>query len=462
MTVCIKCGKESESILCGACRETTDIERLCVEILAYRPGCGENPVWDAAAAGLSHAGNFKSVVFALSDRLLPPKREYMKVLSIIGDGANVQKKSRPWFYEIYDKNKDAAGLSSFEINRLRGVALGAYYMDYEYEKAEETAKLLCGAADVPPQAYLNLAEFYMTTRRYDEAARIIAEARARFRDDSEKAGAFNYLEKKNRDRMEKAATGKGEYMPNPKENAAKVQARYIAFISSLGIEAKPPVQKSARPKPIPREDYPDPTETRDCGFDTFVAFDVETTGFDPKKDSIIEIGAVRVINGVVPESGENVFQSFTKTIDRKKLSEYVQELTGITPDDLKDAREVWDVFKDFMDFADGCVLVGFNCISFDSRFLVRAGRYAHIEMKNAFFDVMSYAEKFKRELGIKTPKVSLETLADALSVENPQAHRALSDAVTTAKAFLKLKEMDNPDMPGGLDDMIADIESWDD
>ena len=121
---------------------------------------------------------------------------------------------------------------------------------------------------------------------------------------------------------------------------------------------------------------------------------------------------------------------------------------------------MWEVFADFMAFAGNGVLVGFNCISFDGKFLQRAGRYSHIIMENKFFDVQRYAVQFMETLDLRDKKPSLESLADCLGVENPRAHRALPDAVTTAKIFLKLREMDSGPAEVGLGDLLSDLEEW--
>ena len=142
------------------------------------------------------------------------------------------------------------------------------------------------------------------------------------------------------------------------------------------------------------------------------------------------------------------------------MSEKITKLTGITKEDVKDARQMWEVFPDFMEFAGDSVLVGFNNVRFDSRFLVRAGRYSNIIMKNPQFDVMKYAEGFRPELGIADEKLSLETLSRKLGIENPESHRALADAITTARVFLKLKEMDKSDKTVGIDNLLADLDNW--
>ena len=260
---------------------------------------------------------------------------------------------------------------------------------------------------------------------------------------------------------EKAAAGKKEYMPNPKENKEEIRQRYVDFVTSIGKEVKEPVSTGRSGKnheAIPRDQYPDPVEIREADFDSFVAFDLETTGVNSAMDAIIEFGAIKVKDGQVVDSQQFTFQEFVKPY-KKKISDEVQRLTGITPDDVKDAREMWEVTPDFLDFVGDNVLVGFNCMTFDSKFLVRAGRYSNVIIENKYFDVMKYAGQFKTELGLEG-KISLEDLAEKFNIENPNAHRALADAITTAKVYLKLKEMDGGAGTESVDDMLSDIDNW--
>ena len=122
---------------------------------------------------------------------------------------------------------------------------------------------------------------------------------------------------------------------------------------------------------------------------------------------------------------------------------------------------MWEVTPDFAKFIGDNVLVGFNNINFDSRFLARAARYSNMIIDNPQFDVYRYASGMKEELGLED-KVTLGALADKLGIENPRAHRALADAITTAKVYLKLKEMKLGDqgLEVGIDDFLADLEDW--
>ncbi len=81
---------------------------------------------------------------------------------------------------MYAHAQSSDELTRQEKNRLHGMALGAYYMDYMYPEAEEIANLLCKEEDLPWQVYVNLAKYYTTTRRYDTSDRLIEKALNKF------------------------------------------------------------------------------------------------------------------------------------------------------------------------------------------------------------------------------------------------------------------------------------------
>lgn len=462
MPICINCGKEAEECLCTNCKENINIEELCEQLTEYRPGLGENPLWDSISSNLYSPYHFKNIIFAVTDSIPSPRKEYRRILGMVGDSTAIAKNSRPWLYEAYDVCKKVEGLSEYELNRIKGLVLDALYKDYMFAEADELATDIMESDNLPKQVYFTVADFYTKTRRYDEADEILTEAEKLFGNDQASVEVIKKLKDDNNKQREKAESGKQEYMPNPKEDKETIRKRYVDFLATLGIEAEVPVagsRSSRGPKAIPRDQYPEPVETRDAGFDSFVAFDLETTGRSSKIDSIIEFGAIKVVNGQVVDSGEFVFQELVKSYKRK-LSDEIQSLTGITVDDVKNAREMWEVTPDFLKFVGDSILVGFNCMAFDSRFMVRAGRYSNIIIDNKYFDVMRYADQFKERLGIDSKKISLEELAGKLDIENSEAHRALADAITTARVFLKLKEMDGGTESASLDDMLSVFEDF--
>lgn len=460
MAICVNCGKESDLCLCNDCKKIVDVEELCDCIMEYDWELAGNQVWNQISAGLYQPRNFTNIIFALTDELESPRKEYRRILCMAGDMVSVPKASRQWLYDKYKVCKDSEKLSALEQNRVKGLVLDALYKDYYFEEAEDMAVKLVESEELPIQVYMTLGDFYTKTRRYEAAEEFLNEAKNHFSSDEAVLQGIQRLLEDNEKQREKAENGKQEYMPNPKENRDEVRKRYVDFLAMLGIEAEVPVGKVSKvPKPIPRDQYPNPIETRDADFDTFVAFDLETTGRNSKIDSIIEIGAIKVVGGKVVDSKEFVFQEFVKPFKRK-VSNEVQQLTGISQDDVKDAREMWDVTPDFIRFVGDNTLVGFNCVAFDSRFLVRAGRYSHAIIENKYFDVMRYADKFREQLGLDGDKCSLGHLSQKLGVKNPRAHRALADAITTAQVFLKLKELDEGAVHTSVDDMLVDIDDW--
>lgn len=429
---------------------------------------GENQFWDTVAAEMTYPSYFKNLVFSVSADLPTPRKEYMRLLSIAAGSANVPKASRPWLYEIYEVFKASEGLTLDEKNRVRGLILGALYMDYRYEEADALAGKLLEQTSLPKQAFYNLADFFLKTRRYDEASDAIETARKLYSDDSSAVFELNKLADQNEKYRDAETNGKKEYMPNPKEDKDAVRKAYVDFLASIGIEAEAPAssiggytskdgRKSKYPIPIPKDQYPVPREIREANFDTFVAFDFETTGFSTTIDSIIEIGAIKVVNGNIVDSVEFTFQELVKPFKRS-LKPEITDITGITKEDVASAREMWEVIPDFMKFVGNDILVGFNNVRFDSKFLVRAGRYSNLIIDNLHFDVMKYAEQFKEKFEIEAKKISLEELSEKLGIENPRAHRALADAVTTAAVYLKLKEMGNNMAELSVDDLLSDLD----
>ena len=456
MAVCIKCGKKGNMCLCDACRQGTDIEALCDEIMNFKPGLGENTLWDQIASEMTYPSYFKNLVFSVSETLPTPRKEYKRLLCVAAGKKDVPKASRPWLYEIYETFKQTEGLSLEEKNRVRGLVLGALYMDYRYEEADVLAGKLLEQPILPKQAFYNLADFFSITRRYDEASDAIESARRLYADDSSVIFELNRRSAKNEKYRDAEMNGKKEYMPNPKEDKEAVRKAYVDFLASIGIDAEMP---GCTPIPIPKDQYPSPKEIREANFDSFVAFDFETTGRNTDYDSIIEIGAVKVVNGNVVDSAEFTFQELVKPYKRS-LKQEITDITGITKADVVNAREMWEVTPDFVNFIGDNILVGFNSVCFDSKFLVRAGRYSHLIIENPHFDVMRYAHQFKEQLGIVGKKCSLEELCEKLGIVNSQAHRALSDAIATAGVYLKLKEMDSDTTDVSVDDLLSDLDQW--
>jgi DNA polymerase-3 subunit alpha (Gram-positive type) len=162
----------------------------------------------------------------------------------------------------------------------------------------------------------------------------------------------------------------------------------------------------------------------------FVVLDIETTGFSPIGDDIIELGAVRYKNGQLGES----FQRFVKP--SKPIPEEVQKLTNISPEMVENAPEPAVALREFFDFVGDAIVVAHNA-SFDYSFL-RYHRQKHLgeEFMNPVLDTLILGRSLLPHLRSH----SLAALTKELQVELVDHHRADADAKTAAMVLAKLLE----------------------
>jgi len=455
MNKCICCGAPSGVLLCEKCHDAVDLRELCKKIIDYVPGEGKNLLWDEIAATLDNPLNFKNMIFALTDEMESPEKEILRIRCMSGNRGSVPKTTRKWLLEIADECIQNEKTAETEKGYIMGLKLDALYKDYDYFGAEAAAEEIFGSPFLDVYAAYTLGDFYIQTRRY-EKAKIILRKGMEYYPERTEVGLAEKLKEASEREMGKENGGKPPYLPNPTENRDKIRDKYIQFMDSIGIAvAMPEKGKSKKPvHKIPRDEYPAPAETRESGFRSFVAFDLETTGLNPNFDSITEIGAVRVVDGVVSEEKEFVFQELVHPYD-KRIPKEVETMTGITNDMVRNAREMWEVFPDFVDFIGDDILVGFNCMGYDSRFLVRAGRYSNRIITNPYFDVMRMAKEVTGQ-----GRISLNEISEKLNIQNPRAHRALADAITTARVYLKLLENQAGKKEETLDDFLAGLDDF--
>ena len=163
--------------------------------------------------------------------------------------------------------------------------------------------------------------------------------------------------------------------------------------------------------------------------ENFTVIDLETTGFDPSFDSIIEIAALRVRNGEIVDS----FSTLVKPYD--EIDKFITELTGITNDMLSTAPTPKEIFPSVREFIGEDIIVGHN-VNFDINFL-----YDWFEIilnkpfNNDLIDTMRIARKALPEL----PHHRLNDVSDALGIVPGGAHRAVADCQTTFDCFRALE-----------------------
>ncbi len=164
----------------------------------------------------------------------------------------------------------------------------------------------------------------------------------------------------------------------------------------------------------------------------FVVFDIETTGLDVQKERIVEIGAIKVIDGEVVDE----FEMFLKT--DIPIPPQVSMINNIYNHMLEDAELPGVVLYRFYQFYKDCdFLVGHNAKRFDYPFLEfefdrHFVKYDPIEVKDT---VHLGRRKVK---GLRS--YSLSSLCRIFNINNENAHRALSDVYATYKVFVELQK----------------------
>lgn len=161
-----------------------------------------------------------------------------------------------------------------------------------------------------------------------------------------------------------------------------------------------------------------------------MVFDLETTGLSPAADDIIEIGAVRLVDGVITES----FSSFVRC--EATLCDEIVTLTGITDRDLQDAPDLEDVLPRFLGFIQGAVLCGHN-VDFDLSFLLAACDKLGYDLPTEVDALDTCA--LARVLLPTLAEHRLNDLAQHYSLRADTFHRAAADAATTAQLLSALR-----------------------
>ena len=164
--------------------------------------------------------------------------------------------------------------------------------------------------------------------------------------------------------------------------------------------------------------------------DSFVVFDLETTGFSAAKNKIIEIGAVKVVNGSITER-------FSTFVNPKVPIPYeIEQLTHITDDMVLDAPMIHEILPQFMEFCQNAVMVAHNA-DFDMSFIRHNCDLLGLECEKTVLDTVALARVLLPSLN----RFKLNTIAKALNISLENHHRAVDDAACTAEIFTKFVEM---------------------
>ncbi len=163
---------------------------------------------------------------------------------------------------------------------------------------------------------------------------------------------------------------------------------------------------------------------------TFCIVDIETNGSKPEKHQIIEIGAIKIRNGEIIDEYESL-------VECHEISKHITELTGISVEDTENAPPLQRVLNEFKRFIGTDIFVA-HAVKFDYSFI--SAMYEKFDMQPMLNRHLCSIDLAERTFA--SYRYGLTYLNETLELHDAATHhRALSDAITTAKLFLMSLEL---------------------
>ncbi|MDE6883550.1 MAG: ribonuclease H-like domain-containing protein [Lachnospiraceae bacterium] len=162
--------------------------------------------------------------------------------------------------------------------------------------------------------------------------------------------------------------------------------------------------------------------------ESYVCIDLETTGLNPRRDKIIEIGAVKVENNRIVEKWETFINP------NRKLEERISALTGICDEQLSKAPVIEEALPKLLALTENNILLGHRVL-FDYSFIKKAAVDGKLSFERNGIDTLKIARKYLINLESR----SLGYLCSYYNISH-NAHRALGDAEATVELYQRLTE----------------------
>lgn len=166
----------------------------------------------------------------------------------------------------------------------------------------------------------------------------------------------------------------------------------------------------------------------------YIVFDIETSGLDPNINEIIEIGSIKIIDGVIIDE----FSHLIKPIN--PIPDFITSLTGITNELVKDEEREVTVLQKFVEFSkEADHFLGHNIDEFDIPFLNKRLEINGLDKINKkTIDTLKIA---RNNISFKSvSNYKLDTLASFFNINSEFSHRAVYDAKKAWEIFKKLKD----------------------
>lgn len=159
----------------------------------------------------------------------------------------------------------------------------------------------------------------------------------------------------------------------------------------------------------------------------YIALDVETTGLNPARDKLLEIGAARIEGGEVRETYSTLIDTGAPIPAR------IQELTGITDAMQRTGKKAEAAIREFLEFCGEWPVLGHN-VQFDFGFLKQGAVNCGLTFEKEALDTLKIARRVLPDI----PSRTLSAMCAYYSIDPGNSHRALSDALAAHEVLKKL------------------------
>ncbi|PIR43741.1 hypothetical protein COV24_01125 [candidate division WWE3 bacterium CG10_big_fil_rev_8_21_14_0_10_32_10] len=161
--------------------------------------------------------------------------------------------------------------------------------------------------------------------------------------------------------------------------------------------------------------------------------DTETTGLNPRWGRVIDIAVVSVKEGKVINKYETLVNP------GQNISKFISSYTGINNKLVKKAPEFIDISYNLKDLLDNTIVIAHNAM-FDISFLKNEFKRVNLDWHTEYMCTINLCRKLYPTI----KKRDLDTLAKNFNVKIENRHRALGDALATARIFTKMYIENNP------------------
>jgi len=159
----------------------------------------------------------------------------------------------------------------------------------------------------------------------------------------------------------------------------------------------------------------------------FAVIDLETTGGNANNNKIIEIA-------VVIHNGLKVIKSWESLINPETyIPSGITELTGITQSMVAEAPKFFEIAKELIEITEDTIFVAHN-VRFDYSFI----KSAFSDLGYTFTRKQLCTIQLTKKIFPSLPSYGLSSISENLMISNPDRHRAMGDAITTARLLEKI------------------------